>query len=189
MIKLVDNLKGDDGLTKEKNHEKKCTCTEESQKCNCKKEEESLNKEVDSLKDKLNEQKDKFLRLAAEYDNYRKRSEKDRLTIYRDAKADTISALLPIADSIEIAIKACKDMNSEYQKGLLLIQNQLQTSLEKLNVASFGEVNEEFNPDLHNAIAHVENPDLAENVIEEVFQKGYKIEDKIIRHAMVRVAN
>lgn len=176
-------------MTKEKKHEKKCTCTEENQECSCKNEKDSLSEKIDSLQKELKEQKDKFLRLAAEYDNYRKRSEKDRLTIYRDATADTISALLPIADSIEIAIKACKDMNSEYQKGLLLIQNQLQTSLEKLNVSAFGEINEEFNPTLHNAIAHVENPDLSENVIEEVFQKGYKIEDKIIRHAMVRVAN
>jgi len=182
-------MKGDTNLTEGKIKHEECSCKEKHSEDSACKEKEKSNDEIMDLQAKFDDINDKFLRLAAEYDNYRKRNQKDKLTIYRDSKACTVSEFLPIADSVEIAIKACKDMNSEYQKGLSLIQSQLQTILEKLNVTSFGEVNEVFDPNIHDAIAHIENSDLPENVIEEVFQKGYKIEDKIIRHAMVRVAN
>lgn len=186
-------MKGDVALVKNKEKviKKECDCTKDKCTCNsCGIEEDNAAQEaMDKLTEELNEQKNKFLRLAAEYENYRKRTEKDRLTIYRDATASTVAGILPIADSIEIAIKSCENMNDDCQKGLILIQNQLNAALEKLNITSFGEVNEEFNPDLHNAIAHIDSEEFKENVIVQVFQKGYKMDDKIIRHAMVKVAN
>ena len=155
---------------------------------NCDENKELLLK-IENLDEELKNQKEKFLRLAAEYDNYRKRNEKDKILIYNDAKAKTISELLPIADCIERAIESSKDANSEYQKGLLMLREQFNSSLTKLGVKSFGDVGDDFNPEIHNAISHIESEELGENVIAQIFQKGYSLGDKIVRHAMVSVAN
>lgn len=184
------SLKGDINLTEEKikNSEcEPCEVTEETVE-NEAKSSESLEK-IEPLKEELSSQKEKFLRLAAEYDNYRKRSEKDKISIYSDAKAKTIAEILPIADCIERAIESSKDANDEYQKGLIMLRDQFNSSLSKLSVQSFGDIGDKFNPEIHNAISHVENNELEENVIAQVFQKGYRLDDKIIRHAMVSVAN
>lgn len=146
-------------------------------------------KEIQKLKDDLSAQNEKFLRLAAEYDNYRKRNEKDKILIYNDAKAKTIAEILPIADCIERAIESSQDADAEYLKGLEMLNEQFVATLDKMGVKIFGEIGDEFNPELHNAISHVENEEFEENVIFQVFQKGYKLEDRIIRHAMVSVAN
>lgn len=145
--------------------------------------------EIEKLQKELKSQKDLFLRVAAEYDNYRKRTERDKTLIYADATANAITAILPVADSLELAGKAFSDAPSEYQKGLELVINQLQSSFEKLGIEAFGFIGDNFNPDIHNAIAHVDDENVGENTIVEVFQKGYKLNDKIIRHAMVKVAN
>ncbi|MDQ5983533.1 MAG: Protein GrpE [Eubacteriales bacterium SKADARSKE-1] len=145
--------------------------------------------EIEKLQKELVSQKDLFLRVAAEYDNYRKRTERDKSLIYADATANTVSVILPIADNLELAGKAFSDAPSEYQKGLELVINQLQASFEKLGIEAFGFVGDHFNPDIHNAIAHVDDENAGENTVVEVFQKGYKLNDKIIRHAMVKVAN
>lgn len=145
--------------------------------------------EIEKFQKELKIQKDLFLRVAAEYDNYRKRTERDKVLIYADATANAVSAILPIADSLELARKAFSNAPKEYQRGLELVINQLQSSFEKLGVGAFGFVGDIFNPDIHNAIVHVEDESVGENTIVEVFQKGYKLNDKIVRHAMVKVAN
>lgn len=141
------------------------------------------------LEEELRAKSDAYLRLAAEYENYRRRTTEEKTNIYADATAKAIKEILPIGDSIEMALKSVDNAPEEYKKGLELICNQLKASLEKLNVETFGEVGEEFNPELHNAVMKIEDDSLGENTIAQVFQTGYKTGDKIIRHAMVQVAN
>ncbi len=148
-----------------------------------------LSEKIESLEKEKSEQKDKFLRLAAEYDNYRKRTEKDKFQIYDNAVSNTVVEILPIADSIDMALKSSEKADENYKKGLLMIKDQLNASLSKLNVEAFAEKGDDFNPNIHNAISHIDDENLDENVIFEVFQKGYKLGDKVIRHAMVIVAN
>lgn len=145
--------------------------------------------EISNLQNEIATQKEKFLRLAAEYDNYRKRSEKDKISIYNDAKAKTIAEILLIADCIERAIESSQDADPEYLKGLEMLNEQFVATLSKLGVEAFGNIGDRFDPELHNAISHIENEELGENVIAQIFQRGYKLGDKIIRHAMVSVAN
>ncbi|MBR3971474.1 MAG: nucleotide exchange factor GrpE [Ruminococcus sp.] len=144
--------------------------------------------ECEKLTEELKTQKENYLRLAAEYDNYRKRTQQEKLSIYADATAKAIEELLPMADSIAAALASTPEGDPQRQ-GIELIGNQFAKSLEKLGVESFGEVGEPFDPQLHNGVARTENPDLPENSIAMVFQKGFKIGDKIIRAAMVQVAN
>lgn len=145
--------------------------------------------EIKELQDKLAAQKDSYMRLAAEYDNYRKRTANEKLSLYNDATAKAVEELLPVADSVQMALQNMKDASDEERKGLELISQQLEKSLEKLKIETFGEVGEEFDPQLHNAISKVENEDLGKNQISAVYQSGYKIGGKVIRHAMVQVAN
>lgn len=152
-------------------------------------ENQEMLKKLDELQKDLKEQEERFLRLAAEYDNYRKRSEKDRISAYNDGKAKTVAEILSIADCIERAIEASGDADAEYQKGLRMLSEQFDASLGRLGVEPFGCVGDGFDPELHNAISHIESDEVGENVIAQIFQKGYKMGDKIIRHAMVSVAN
>lgn len=152
-------------------------------------ENQEILQKLNELQNELKTQNEQFLRLAAEYDNYRKRSEKDKLSIYNNAKAKTIFEILPIADCIERAIESSSEADAEYKKGLEMLNNQFVASLSKLGVESFGNIGDNFDPELHNAISHIDNNELGENIITQVFQKGYKLGDKIIRHAMVSVAN
>lgn len=152
-------------------------------------ENQEMLQKLDELQKDLKEQEERFLRLAAEYDNYRKRSEKDRISAYNDGKAKTVAEILSIADCIERAIEASGDADAEYQKGLRMLSEQFDASLGRLGVESFGCVGDGFDPELHNAISHIESDEVGENVIAQIFQKGYKMGDKIIRHAMVSVAN
>ena len=144
--------------------------------------------ECEKLTEELKTQKENYLRLAAEYDNYRKRTQAEKLSIYADATAKAVEELLPMADSINAALSSTPEDDPQRQ-GIELIGNQFAKCLEKLGVESFGEVGEEFDPQLHNAVARTENPDLGANTIAMVFQKGFKIGDKVIRAAMVQVAN
>lgn len=146
-------------------------------------------KKIAELEEELNSQKDKYLRLCAEYDNYRKRTANEKVSIYDDATAKAVTELLPVADSIQMAITNLKDCDPEILKGIELISNQLAKSLEKLKVEPFGAQGEEFNPEIHNAISKIDDENFEKNCISQVFQTGYKIGDKIIRHAMVQVAN
>jgi len=151
--------------------------------------EETVCKELDQMKEELKKQKDILLRTAAEYENFRKRTEREKRAIYADATADAVAAILPIADSLEYAVKAQDGATEEYQKGLELVNKQFQDALAKLGVMAIGKAGDEFDPNLHNAVAHVDDETVADNTIVEVFQKGYLLGEKVIRHAMVKVAN
>ena len=144
---------------------------------------------IEKLSEELSAQKDKYMRLAAEYDNFRKRTANEKLSLYDDATAKAVTELLPVADSVRMALENLSEADPEIVKGIELISNQLGKSFEKLKIESFGKVGDTFDPNLHNAISKVENEELGENTIAQVFQTGYKIGDKIIRHAMVQVAN
>ncbi len=143
----------------------------------------------DEWKAKFDELNDRYLRMAAEYDNFRKRSQREREQAYTDAVSRAVTALLPTYDNLERAIKA-ETADTEYKKGVEMTMTQLTESLKGLNVtvieASAGTT---FDPNFHNAVMHVEDEALGENVIAEVFQQGFQIGDKVIRHAMVKVAN
>lgn len=144
---------------------------------------------LEKAREDLNRQKDLLLRTAAEYDNYRKRTDREKSLLYADATAAAVTEFLPVADNLERAL-AQKDCSAEdLRKGVEMVCSQMQAALKKLGVTEMGESGEPFNPDLHNAVSHVEDENAGENTITQVFQKGYKIEDKVIRHAMVQVAN
>ncbi|HIY54025.1 MAG TPA: nucleotide exchange factor GrpE [Candidatus Agathobaculum merdavium] len=138
---------------------------------------------------KFDELNDRYLRMAAEYDNFRKRSQREREQAYNDAVSHAVKALLPTFDNLERAIKA-ETADTEYKKGVELTMNQLVESLKGINVtlieASAGTA---FDPNFHNAVMHIEDEAFGENQIAEVFQQGFQIGDKVIRHAMVKVAN
>ena len=144
---------------------------------------------IKALEEELAASKDMYLRLRAEYDNFRKRTANEKLSLYDDATAKAVAELLPVADSVTMALANLKDSSPEILKGIELISNQLAKSFEKLNVEAFGAVGDTFNPELHNAISKVDDENLGENTLAQIFQIGYKKGDKIIRHAMVQVAN
>ncbi len=150
-------------------------------------EKDETAEKIKALEDEVAAGKDKYMRLAAEYDNYRKRTANEKLSLYDDATAKAVTELLPVADSVRMALENLKDADPEILKGIELISNQLDKSLEKLKVEAFGKVGDDFNPNLHNAIGMVDNDELGSDKIAAVFQTGYKIGDKIIRHAMVQV--
>ena len=139
------------------------------------------------LSDELDETKRKYLMMLAEYDNFRKRAQKERESAYGDAYADALSALLPVFDNLERASAFAGDEG--VAEGIAMIINQFKNALAGMGVESYGEVGDAFDPNLHNAIMQEDNEELGENVISEVFQKGYKRGEKIIRFAMVKVAN
>ena len=143
---------------------------------------------MEELKAQLAAEKENYLRLAAEYDNFRKRTQKERESLYADAKADTIGKFLPVFDNLQRAM-AQETQDEAYKKGVELTVTGLESILEGLNVTSFGAVGEAFDPNLHNAVMHKEDEAFGESTICEVFQTGFKVGDKVIRHAMVVVAN
>lgn len=144
--------------------------------------------EQDTEQDALAQQEDKFLRLAAEYDNYRKRTAKEKESIWAEAKADTVSALLPVYDNLERALKQETD-DAAFKKGVEMTMTQLKEVFSKLGVEEIDAIGKPFDPNFHNAVMHVEDETLEENTVAEVFQAGFKLGDKVIRFAMVKVAN
>ncbi|MDR1467626.1 MAG: nucleotide exchange factor GrpE [Oscillospiraceae bacterium] len=148
-----------------------------------------LKETFQSLERELSEQKDIFLRMAAEYENYRKRSERDKIDVYTRAIVDVTKMILPVVDSLKLAVATQNSTAEEYKKGLDLISRQLLSIFDKLKIESFGEKGQKFNPDVHSAISHVDDDSFEENCIVEVFQEGYRLKDKIIRHAVVKTAN
>ena len=131
---------------------------------------------------------DKFLRICAEYDNFRKRSQKEKDALYGDIKANTVTQFLPVYDNLERALKQNTE-DEAYKKGVEMIMTQFCSTLEKLGVKEIECLGEKFDPAMHNAVMHVDDEDKGENEIVEVFQKGFKLGDKVIRFAMVKVAN
>ena len=142
---------------------------------------------IDEIESALEETKDKYLRLMAEYDNYRKRTAKEKTETYNNAVSDSITEILPVIDTFEMALKTeCSD--ESFKTGVEKIYNMFRKSLEKLGVTEIEALGKEFDPNLHNAIKQVEETDYAENYVCEVFQKGYRLGKKVIRHSMVAVA-
>ena len=144
--------------------------------------------EVNPWEEKYNAEHDSFLRLAADYDNFRKRTVKEKEQSYGNGKSDAIAKLLPVYDNLERALSQNTE-DAAYKKGVEMTMTQLVTILESMGVEIFGERGDAFDPNLHNAVMHTEEEDLEENTISLVFQKGFKLGDKIIRFAMVQVAN
>lgn len=144
--------------------------------------------EVNPWEEKYNAERDAHLRVAAEFDNFRKRTVKEKEQSYGNGKADAVAKMLPIYDNLERALnQACED--AAYKKGVEMTMTELVKILNSLGVEIFGEVGDTFDPNLHNAVMHLDSEEHEENTISQVFQKGFKLGDKIVRFAMVQVAN
>ncbi len=144
--------------------------------------------QVNPWEEKYNAERDAHLRVAAEFDNFRKRTIKEKEASYGNGKADAVEKMLPIYDNLERALNQPTE-DTAYKKGVELTMNELIKILNGLGVEIFGIVGDTFDPNLHNAVMHVENEELGENTIAQVFQKGFKLGEKIVRFAMVQVAN
>ena len=144
--------------------------------------------EVNPWEEKYNAERDAHLRVAAEYDNFRKRTVKEKEASYGNGKADAVAKMLPIYDNLERALNQ-ETSDAAYKKGVEMTMNELVKIFTGLGVEIFGQAGDVFDPNLHNAVMHIESEDLAENTISQVFQKGFKLGEKIVRFAMVQVAN
>ena len=144
---------------------------------------------MEGLAKALAAEQDKYLRLAAEYDNYRKRTAKEKESLYTDAKIDTVNALLGVYDNLERGIAQYGDEESTHRKGLEMVFNQFKESLKKLGVETMDAVGQPFDPEKHNAVMHIEDESYGENTVAEVLQQGFTLGDKVLRFAIVKVAN
>ena len=154
--------------------------------------EETVNEqeteEENEFEKKFKEANEKYMRTLAEYDNYRKRTIKEKESIYPEAKATVVEKFLPLVDNFQRAIESAENKDAFYD-GVVLLKKQMDEILSGLGVQEIFSVGETFNPELHNAVMHVDDSEAGENIIVEEFQKGYKIGDRVIRHSMVKVAN
>ncbi len=144
---------------------------------------------MEALAGQLAALNDQHLRLAAEYDNYRKRTTREKESLYQDAKIDTIAKFLEVYDNLERAVTQAGDEDNVHKKGMEMIFHQLCAVLEKMGVTVEDPQGKEFDPERHNAVMHLEDESLGENVVAQVFQKGFLLGDKVIRFATVQVAN
>ena len=147
-----------------------------------------LLEELEKLRKQMDEKEEQYLRLAAEYDNFRKRSQKEKEGIYQGAKSDAVAAFLPVYDNLERALKQ-ETADEAYKKGVEMTMTGLKEILTKLGVEEIPALGETFDPNLHNAVMHVEDENAGENTVVDVFQAGFKLGEKVIRFAMVKVAN
>lgn len=174
----VEEVKVEEPVKEEKK-EKKTKAKKESKK------DASVKETAEKL---INEEKEKYLRLAAEYDNYRKRTQKEKDSLYGDIKADTLRKFLPVYDNLERALKQQTE-DEAYRRGIEMIMTQFESTMTALGVAEIKALGEKFDPEKHNAVMHIEDESFGENEIVEVFQKGFVMGDKVVRFAMVKVAN
>lgn len=179
--KNIENTEEVESTSKEQKQKKK--------KADKKGEIETLKAEIEKLNTEMAALKDTHLRTLAEYDNFRKRSQREKEAAYGDSKANTLKLLLPVIDNFNRANDNKTDDIEVYRKGIEMTLTQLGEILKNLEVESFGEVGEEFDPNIHSAVMTVENSDLPENSIAGVFEKGYKMGDRILRFATVQVTN
>lgn len=177
-VKPSEDKKSDKKSKKEKEKEKEKKNDEE-------KKAEQAEQAVSEAMAALN---DKYLRLCAEYDNFRRRSQKEKDSLYGDVKADTLLKFLPVYDNLVRALNT-PTQDEAFRKGVEMTMNQFNTTMEKLGVTKIDSLGEKFDPALHNAVMHVEDEEKGENEIVEVFQEGFRLGDKVIRFAMVKVAN
>ena len=147
-----------------------------------------LLEELEKLRKQMDEKEEQYLRLAAEYDNFRKRSQKEKEGLYQGAKSDAVAAFLPVYDNLERALKQ-ETADEAYKKGVEMTMTGLKEILSKLGVEEIPALGETFDPALHNAVMHVEDENAGENTVVDVFQAGFKLGEKVIRFAMVKVAN
>ncbi len=152
------------------------------------KDEETVETPENEFEQKYNDINEKYMRTLAEYDNYRKRTIKEREAIYPEAKAIVVEKFLPLIDNFSRALESAEQKDAFYE-GIVMLKKQLDDVFTALGVEEIVAVGETFNPELHNAVMHVDDEEQGENVIVEEFQKGYKIGDRVIRHSMVKVAN
>lgn len=144
--------------------------------------------ELEALKAAVAAQEDKFLRLCAEYDNFRRRTQKEKEGIYADATAEAVKALLPVYDNLERALQQ-ETQDEAYKKGVEMTMAGLRRALESLGITEIASAGQSFDPNIHNAVMHVEDENFGENTVAEVFQTGFMLGEKVIRFAMVKVAN
>ena len=168
-------------------NEEEETVTKEKAKKSAKHNADELLAKIAELETLLKEKEDQHLRMAAEYENFRRRSREEKDATYTEAVADTVGEILPIIDNLERA--ALYDDEGKVKEGLVMIAKSVETVFEKLKVEAVGKVGETFDPNLHNAVLHAEDDSLGEGEIVDVFQKGYKKGNKIIRFAMVKTVN
>lgn len=173
--------------TKEETAEpKKAEAAEQKTESGPKKKESD---ELEKLRKQVADLNDRYVRLFAEYDNFRKRTANEKTSLYNKALTDAYSDLFPVLDNFERAYASEDTSPEDFKKGMDMIYKQVQEIFQKAGVEPFGEPGETFDPMLHSAVMHVEDPDKGEGEIVAVFQKGYKLGDKVVRHAMVQVAN
>ena len=171
-----------------------CECTAEETESKCPAKDKKKNKKADAEIEKLNaalaEEQNKYMRLYAEYDNFRKRSAKEREGVYGEAYCDALSQILPVLDNLERAAQfSTEDAESPMAKGLELVLKSFVETMNKMGVYEIEALGKEFDPNLHNAVMHVEDDSVGENTVVEVFMKGYAKGDKVLRYSMVKVAN
>ena len=150
--------------------------------------EETAEAAVNPFEEKYNAERDAHLRLAAEYDNFRKRTVKEKEASYGNGKADAVAKMLPVYDNLERALNQPTE-DAAYKKGVEMTMTELVKIFTALGVEIFGNVGDEFDPNLHNAVMHIDSEDFGENTVAQVFQKGFNIGEKVVRFAMVQVAN
>ncbi len=150
--------------------------------------EEKPQAEENEFQKKWQDVNEKYMRTLAEYDNYRKRTIKEKESIYPEAKAVVVEKFLPVMDNFQRALDSAEEKDAFYE-GVAMVKKQMDEVLTALGVEEISAVGEEFNPELHNAVMHIDDEEKGENIIVEEFQKGYRIGDRVIRHSMVKVAN
>lgn len=148
-----------------------------------------LQEQIGAMQKELDARKDQALRLAAEYDNFRKRSQREREAAFNDSRAAVLSEILPVIDNFERAAQNREAGYEDFQKGISMTFQQFMEIMKKLGIEAFGAQGDPFDPNIHNAVMHVEDESLGESVVADVLSKGYRLGDRVLRHAMVKVAN
>lgn len=148
-----------------------------------------LEQSIQKKDEEITELNEKYMRLVAEYDNFKKRTVKEKEALYANSVCDIVKELLPVIDNLERAMNSFEDKESEHYKGFEMVLRQTNDIFAKIGVEEIKAEGETFNPDLHNAVMHIDDENFGENVVAEQFQKGYTYKDKVIRYSMVKVAN
>ena len=175
-------------MSKKKTEAQKSENTQEVKEEN-KKAENELTELLEQKDAEISAGKEQYQRLLAESDNFKKRTVREKEAIYTDSVKDTVAALLPVIDNLERALDSFADKESDHYKGVEMVLKQTEDIFKKLGVSEIKSVGEQFNPEIHNAVMHVDDDNVDENTVVEQFQKGYMFNDKVIRHSMVKVAN
>ncbi len=152
-------------------------------------EEETTVEQAEETQEQKDDWQDKYIRLYADFENYKKRKDKEVMSSYTNGKNGAIEELLPVVDNFDRALQSIEDDDSQFAQGIKMVSKQLYDALDKLGVKPIEAVGKPFDPNLHNAVMHIEDENFGENVVAEEFLKGYISGDKVIRHSMVKVAN